>query len=210
MITKKTSLTGCLLMLVTFFNTNELVSPNITPIRIDAVVRKRKLENVYPIVSQEISTPVPPVVCISSFYFKINFSTARKIRIAMASLTTPSPNRIELRVGYCPSLTMVSAATVSVAQSTDAKSKHSLGERWWTLFLENRKSLIYRIMMESTIILSSVPSIPNSVMYPKFIMKFLRFRQNPAANMIGGRMKLKNELSSKLNALSLFSYYIIG
>lgn len=58
---------------------------------------------------------------------RIISTTAWKIKIEAASLTTPSPNNIEFNVGNTLSFTIASAATESVAHKMDASKSHSTG-----------------------------------------------------------------------------------
>jgi len=83
-----------------------------------------------------IIAPISPMVTSrlllvtpSSASSLISCSTALKRRMETASLTTPSPKRMEFKVGNDFSLTMVSAATVSVAHIIEARRRHSLVER---------------------------------------------------------------------------------
>lgn len=126
---KKISRTGDDFMLGVFFNMKAARSPNEIPIKIEARERIVKFTNVRPISYIEIpnpssSTPSNPFPTLSLCYLTI-YSIALKIKIATASLTTPSPKRMLFNTGNSYSFTIVRAATVSLAQSTLARSRHS-------------------------------------------------------------------------------------
>ena len=52
--------------------------------------------------------------------------------MATASLTIPSPKRIELNLEYFFASTRVRTATVSVAHKTEARSRHSESNNYYS------------------------------------------------------------------------------
>ena len=105
-----------------FFSINEHKSPNVTPNIILVVVIKRKLIIIF------VASITPKGTSPCSFSYKIS-STARNMTIETASLITPSPKRMEFSLGYFVSLTILTAATVSVADRTQARRRHSFADR---------------------------------------------------------------------------------
>ena len=91
-----------------------------------------------------------------------------------ASLTIPSPKRIEFNCGKSLSLTIVRAATVSVAQRTLANTKHSTLE---SIYLSGRDPKSHELVQinksENIVIEIKVPITPKIRMKGKFFMKFL-------------------------------------
>lgn len=91
--------------------------------------------------------------------------------IATASLSTPSPNNTELRIGdsscyvlCCCTLMSDSAVTVSVAHSTLLNIITS--DRFSVC--SNRKWLKKLMQADSTMNVNSVPSTPKKLMTPRF------------------------------------------
>jgi hypothetical protein len=85
-------------------------------------VMNRKLKRIF------VASTAPNSTSASSLSYRI-LSTALKNTMLTASFKTPSPNRIELSLGYFASFTIEFAATVSVADNTHASKRHSFAVR---------------------------------------------------------------------------------
>jgi hypothetical protein len=119
MIISEVSRVGNSLIIGVFFITNAHIRPKITPKMILVTVMNRKLTKI------DAASEVPNCCSPVAESCDIIDSAARNRTIATASLITPSPNNIELSLGYFDSFTMLTAATVSVADSTQASRRHS-------------------------------------------------------------------------------------